>query len=75
MELLVRACSGHTGGTIEDDQDITVLTCWDADRLDLGRVGKTIDPNRLCTAAARSPEVVASAYALAVTECKLNNMK
>lgn len=49
MNLLVRACSKHTGGTPEDDQDITVLTCWDADRLDLGRVGKVIDQERLCT--------------------------
>lgn len=49
MDLLVRACSGHTGGTQEDDHDITVWTCWDADRLDLWRVGKVIDQERLCT--------------------------
>jgi uncharacterized protein len=53
MDLLVRACSGHTGGTVLDDQDITVLTCWDSDRWDLWRVGKMIEPQRLCTDAAK----------------------
>lgn len=53
VDLLVIACSRHTGGTPEDDQDITVLTCWDADRLDLGRVGKRIDTSKLCTETAR----------------------
>ena len=33
--------------------DITVQTCWDADRLDLGRVGVYPEPARLCTDAAR----------------------
>jgi uncharacterized protein len=40
------------------DADITIQTCWDADRLDLGRVGTTPDPARLCTAAARDPEML-----------------
>ncbi len=51
--LLSTACADHTKGLI--DADITVQTCWDADRLDLGRVGTTPDPARLCTAAARDP--------------------
>ena len=42
--------------------DATVLTCWDADRLDLGRVGIRPDPKYLCTPAARDPEMLASAY-------------
>lgn len=54
MDLLVRACSRHTGGTTADDQDITILTCFDADRLDLGRAGKLIDHARLCTEAAKA---------------------
>src|SRR5256885_1216684 len=37
FEVLYRACEWHTEG--ERDPDATVLTCWDADRLDLGRVG------------------------------------
>lgn len=61
MDLLVRACSRHTGGTPEDDQDITVLTCWDADRLDLGRVGKVVDPDRLCTTSGRAAALGRSA--------------
>jgi uncharacterized protein len=51
FDLLYEACAGHTdGGT---DGDITIQTCWDADRLDLGRVGTVPDPKRLCTPAAR----------------------
>ena len=54
--LLRRACEGHTdGGT---DADLAVQVCWDADRLDLGRVGKEVDPARLCTAAARTPDMI-----------------
>jgi uncharacterized protein len=41
MDQLYRACAGHTGGL--NASDITIATCWDADRLDLGRVGA--DPN------------------------------
>ena len=37
----------HTTG------DATLLACWDADRLDLGRVGITPRPDLLCTDAAR----------------------
>jgi uncharacterized protein len=42
--------------------DVTVRTCWDADRLDLGRVGIRPDPHYLCTEAARDAEVLAWAY-------------
>jgi len=55
LALLQEACRGHSDGHLK--ADITVQTCWDADRLDLGRVGTTPDPARLCTEAARSPEV------------------
>ena len=60
LDLLVAACDGHSDGHAEGD--ITVLTCWDADRLDLGRVGIMPDPQRLCTEAAREPEVLEWAY-------------
>lgn len=60
VELLVYACLHHSDGLIEGD--VTVLTCWDADRLDLGRVGIWPHPNYLCTAAAREPELLAWAY-------------
>jgi uncharacterized protein len=49
--LLERACRFHSDGLMADD--ITVEACWDADRLDLARVGIRPDPDRLCTAAAR----------------------
>ncbi len=55
--LLTEACTGHTRG--ETVAEITVATCWDADRLDLIRVGKTPRPERLCTEAARDLEIIA----------------
>lgn len=60
LELLVGACHGHSDGLTVGD--ITVLTCWDADRLDLGRVGIAPDPARLCTEAARDPKILDWAY-------------
>jgi uncharacterized protein len=54
--LLHRACAGHTHERTHPD--ITIQTCWDADRLDLGRVGIAPHPARLCTEAARRPETI-----------------
>ena len=51
FDLLTEACRLHTDGLV--DGDVTVQTCWDADRLDLGRVGIMPSFDRLCTAAAR----------------------
>jgi uncharacterized protein len=50
MKLLVRAIHVHTGGQVENDP--TIGTCWDADRLDLPRVGKTVNGAYLSTQAA-----------------------
>jgi uncharacterized protein len=47
FELLHLACVGHTDGLLHDDP--TIGTCWDADRLDLGRVGITPDPKFMST--------------------------
>ena len=47
IEQLFKACAGHTGGI--NAADITIATCWDADRLDLGRVGVDPDPAYLFT--------------------------
>jgi uncharacterized protein len=55
-ELLAFACRHHSDGLT--DADVTVQTCWDADRLDLGRVGIRPHPSRLCTAAARDPALI-----------------
>jgi uncharacterized protein len=43
----------YMAGTGSTDGDLTVQTCWDADRLDLGRVGICPQSERLCTAAAK----------------------
>jgi uncharacterized protein len=56
LNLLTKACEGHTHGDTHTDP--TIATCWDADRLDLHRVGITPDPKRLCTDAAREPEML-----------------
>ena len=37
FELLHYACTWHTHGRLSEEP--TIGTCWDADRLDLGRVG------------------------------------
>ena len=51
FDLLYEACKLHTDG--HTTGDFTLQACWDADRLDLGRVGITPVPERLCTDAAR----------------------
>jgi len=56
LELLIVAIRDHTRGFTEGDP--TILTCWDADRLDIGRVNIRPDPAYLCTDAARAPEVI-----------------
>lgn len=53
MSLLVYACQHHTDGQTEAEP--TIQACWDADRLDLGRVGIRLNPELLCTGAARDP--------------------
>lgn len=59
FSILSTAIGGHTYGTAHDD--VTVQTCWDADRLDLARVGIEPEQKRLYTAAARDPRVIARA--------------
>jgi len=49
--LLHYACTWHTAG--EHHSDPTIGACWDADRLDLGRIGVRPDPRRMSTALAR----------------------
>jgi len=56
FHLLYAACAGHEHGMV--DASVTVQTCWDADRLDLGRVGMRLDPTKLCTNAARHPDIM-----------------
>ena len=56
FDMLYHACEYHTDGGTEGD--VTILTCWDADRLDLGRVLITPSPEFLCTPAARRRETI-----------------
>ena len=59
-DLLAFACAHHSDGYTE--ADVTVQTCWDADRLDLGRVGIRPNPRYLCTAAAKDRRLLEAAY-------------
>ena len=59
-KLLMTACADHSKGFVEGD--ITVRTCWDADRLDLGRGGLRPDTKKLCTYIARQPDFFEQAY-------------
>jgi uncharacterized protein len=65
FDVLYRACELHTEG--RGDPDVTVRTCWDADRLDLGRVGIVPSPKYLCTPAAKSPSVINWAHERSVS--------
>jgi uncharacterized protein len=56
LEILLAACRDHTRGGVSDHP--TIGTCWDADRLDLWRVGIYPDPTFMCTEEARSKEVI-----------------
>jgi uncharacterized protein len=62
MGLLTFACEEHTNGNLGEDP--TVGVCWDADRLNLWRVGITPDPRFLSTEAARSEKRIAWARGL-----------
>lgn len=56
FDLLYEACAGHTDELTHSD--VTIQTCWDSDRLDLGRVGITPLPQYLCTDFAKNPETI-----------------
>jgi uncharacterized protein len=56
LEVLQAACYGHTNERHHPDP--TIATCWDADRLDLPRVGIIPAPHRLCTQPAKSPDMI-----------------
>lgn len=51
FELLFKACKGHTHGRKKPCK--TISTCWDADRLDIGRVGTIPDSNYLFSSEAK----------------------
>jgi uncharacterized protein len=51
LKVLAYACAHHTDETYTDDT--TIACCWDADRLDLCRIGMQIDPEKLNTGSAK----------------------
>jgi len=51
LQVLVYACENHTDVTYSDHP--TVGCCWDADRLDLTRIGVAPDPSMLNTEVAK----------------------
>jgi uncharacterized protein len=57
LSRLQLACSRHMDKALSPD--VSVQTCWDADRLDVGRVGLQVDLALLGTAPARRPDVIA----------------
>jgi len=56
LQLLAAACRGHDQGRVSNDPTIGV--CWDADRLDLARVGILPSTRFLSTAAAKNRELL-----------------
>jgi uncharacterized protein len=52
LDVLYKACAEHSDGDTSDDP--TTGVCWDADRLDLVRLGKEIFPGSMSTAAGRT---------------------
>ena len=69
FQLLVTACSLHTSA--DNHKNITVQTCFDSDRLDLGRVGITPNPALLCTPLAKQKETIGWAYERSVYDSQL----
>ena len=63
FERLCEAMRLHSDGHTE--ADAAVRACWDADRLDLWRVGIRPLPRYLCTAHAKQGEVLARANRMA----------
>jgi uncharacterized protein len=57
FDLLIEACECHTRGP-RPKASVTVLSCLDADRLDIPRVGMWVKPQLLCTTAAREPALM-----------------
>jgi uncharacterized protein len=62
LERLRRACADHADGFISDDP--TIGSCWDADRLNLCRLGVRPNPSLLSTEVAKRRETIRAAEAL-----------
>jgi uncharacterized protein len=60
FDQLIEAIKYHSFGRLT--RDITVQSCWDADRLDLGRVGLKPNKTYLGTSKARDVKILNEAY-------------
>jgi hypothetical protein len=60
LRVLTPACAGHEGGDVSPDPMIGC--CWDADRLELARLGRRPIARLLSTAAAHDPAVLVGAW-------------
>jgi len=77
LKMLERACKGHTYG--RKTACPTVATCWDADRLDIGRVGITPDSNYLFSDEAKriadeNDFIVLESYRKVSMDCSLHEL-
>ena len=66
FEVLAEACARHDRGEISSDP--TIGCCWDADRLELARLGRRPIARLLSTAAALDPVVQADAWQIGSDE-------
>jgi len=64
-ELLMTACKHHTD-RLSDTTDKTILSCWDSDALDLGRVGIYPLSERLNTNFAKQESFIEKCYARSI---------
>jgi uncharacterized protein len=69
FEQLCEAMRLHSDGHTEGEASIRA--CWDADRLDLARVGIEPEISRLCTPYARKRKIVADASRMATGRRRL----
>jgi uncharacterized protein len=67
FKKLVDACTYHSVTAAQSD-DITIRTCWDADRLDLWRDGIEPNPQYLFTEEAKKPATILWAKELLASE-------
>ena len=60
FDRLHEAIRDHTFG--QRHFDVTIGTCWDSDRLDIGRVGPRPHPRFMSTASAKDPRIIDWAF-------------
>lgn len=63
LDQLIFACKFHSQSNIKSE-DVTIQTCWDADRLDLWRLGIKPNPYFLNTSAAKKEDNINFAKSL-----------